>query len=323
MDPMEHITQLDELNFSDLYIRIDMRSPSRYRIGPNPEGLLGNFRVPQEYEGQIDIIRTQIEKSQTSEGTITHDSMRLRYSTAHVVNDQKWAAIRRIPLDVPFLDDLDMLPEALNVIRGWSRRRGVVLIGGSTGAGKTTTASSILQDFLYGTGGTAVAIEDPPEYLLQGEVGDAGACYQIEVRDDDWSSAVKTALRWRPRYIFIGEIRTPEAANQALRASTSGHLVLATIHGGSVEETVNALLSLNTAANNMRETGRSLLADNLVGVIHQRLGVHGPDLDILSVPSGRNSGELRQLLRDNRLSRLQEYTTAYLAKRPPVRPARA
>mgnify|MGYP001446325376 CR=1 FL=1 len=158
MDPMEHITQLDELNFSDLYIRIDMRSPSRYRIGPNPEGLLGNFRVPQEYEGQIDIIRTQIEKSQTSEGTITHDSMRLRYSTAHVVNDQKWAAIRRIPLDVPFLDDLDMLPEALNVIRGWSRRRGVVLIGGSTGAGKTTTASSILQDFLYGTGGNGKGV---------------------------------------------------------------------------------------------------------------------------------------------------------------------
>lgn len=306
--------QLENLAFSDLYIRIDQKVPSRYRIGPNKQGLSGNVPVPEEYELQIDLLRTQIDRSDNTEGTLNHDSMRLRYSTATIAGGQRWASIRRIPLDIPRLDSLGMLPQAVAAIRGWGRRRGIILIGGATGAGKTTTAAAILQDFLDTFGGTAVAIEDPPEYLLQGEMGDKGACYQMEVSRDDWTSAVKTALRWRPRFIFLGEIRTPEAARQALRASTSGHLVLTTIHGGSVDETVGALISLNAVGQG--DEARSLLADNIVGVIHQRLGKLGPDVDILTV-SGRDSENVRKLVRANQLQRLNDYAESFMIPRDP------
>ena len=308
-DASANDSALENLPFSDLYIRVDQKAPSRYRIGPNPEGRTGNVEVPPEHEFEIDILRTQIDRSTNGEGTLNHDSMRLRFSVAYIAGGERWASIRRIPLDIPRLETLRLANEAISTIQSWGRRRGIVLVGGATGAGKTTTVAAILQYYLESLGGTAVSIEDPPEYLLQGAIGENGACYQMELQGDDWASAVKTALRWRPRFIFLGEIRTPEAARQALRASTSGHLVLTTIHGGSIDETVGAMISLNAIGQG--DEARNLLADNIVGVIHQRLGKYGPAQEILSVV-GQDAGGMRQLIRNNQLSQLARYAVEYV-----------
>lgn len=298
---------IDQLNFSDLYVRIDAKAPSRYRIGPNAEGVSGNLVVPGEFDSSIDYIRNQIEKAEADEGTIQHDTMRLRFSRANIADNQVWASIRRIPLKVPTLRELSVARPAIEVMRTWARHRGIVLICGATGAGKTTTGAAYLQDSMERNGGTAVALEDPPEYLLQGEMGEKGVCFQMRVEDDNWRDAVKTALRWRPRLIFVGEIRTPESAKQALRASTSGHLVVATIHGGSVEEAIGAMISLST---DQGTDNNNLLADNLVGVVHQRLARKGPDVRLLNMLR-RENDPVVGLIRTGKLARISEYTEAY------------
>lgn len=311
----DDVAPLEDLNFTDLYIRIDNRSPSRYRIGPNERGVSGNFEVKEEFEPQIETLRTIIGKADRDDGTITHDTMRLRFSRARIVDGQVWAAIRRIPLEIPRLDHLLLSAKALPIVRAWGRTRGIVMVGGATGAGKTTTAVAALHEYLVTNGGIAVAIEDPSEYLLQGSHGKKGYCFQMEVGGEHgWGESVKTALRWRPRYIFLGEVRTPEAARQALRASTSGHLVLTTVHGGSVEETVGTVMRLAEA--DMGDVARSLLADNLVGVVHQRLNRYGPDVDILETERGTKIDDVRKAIKGGQLSSLAQRATQFLADRP-------
>lgn len=306
---------LDKLPFSDLYIRMDKKAPSRYRIGANRERLSGNFEVPKEFDDQIDMVRTHLANTGEDSGTIDLDLMRLRFCAANVANDEKWAAIRRIPLIVPKIDKLLLDPGAVGLMRSWSRRRGIIVIGGATGAGKSTTAAALLQDFLESQGGTGLTIEDPPEYLLQGQIGENAACFQIEIKtESDWEAAGKTAMRWRPRFILVGEIRSPESAALALSASTSGHLVIATIHGGSVEETLVSLL--NHADKKFGSAARSLLAENLVAAIHQRMGQYGPDLSVLeSFTKGKLNEVVGRNIRDGRMQQLADHALPFFAQR--------
>ena len=307
---------VDELNFSDMYLSVDNPEVrSFYRIGPNPEGRAGLEEVPDLYREHIATIRSQIEKHDKPDGILTVDNMRLRFRKAMMSDQTTRAALRRIPIDLPKLDDLAITPLGCKALRQWGRERGIVAIGGATGAGKTTTAVAMLNEYLSKLGGIAITIEDPPEYLMQGWVGDQGGhCDQLLIEsDDEWETAVNTALRWRPRYILFGEIRTPEAAGQALRASTSGHLVLATVHGGSTDETLGNLLRL--AEVKLGDGARKLLAHNLAGVIHQKLSRFGPDVSVLSLPrGGTEEAQIRKALSEGQFS-AATHTKRYEADR--------
>lgn len=308
---------LEDLNFSDLYINVDkVEDRSFYRVGPNSENLSGLFPVPPEYDEHIGFVRALIDKHDRPGGILTLGTMRLRFQKAAMSDGYTRSAIRRIPIDLPQLDELSMNPEGVKALRRWGRARGIVAIGGATGNGKTTTAVGILNEYLSRLGGVAITVEDPPEYLMQGWIGDKGGhCDQILIESDsEWESAVNTALRWRPRYILFGEIRTPEAAGQALRASTSGHLVLATVHGGSTDEALGTLLRL--AEVNMGDGARKLLAYNLTGVVYQRLTKYGPDLDVLTLPrGGSEEAAVRKILQDPGSPSLASYVKSYPALR--------
>lgn len=92
---------------------------------------------------------------------------------------------------------------------------------------------------------SSLTIESPAEYVVQGRHGDAGQCFQMEIKDDeDWGAALKRALLWAPRYLYVGEVRTPQAAEQLLRAATSGHTVITTVQAGAPEEAFTGLLFL-------------------------------------------------------------------------------
>jgi twitching motility protein PilT len=296
-------SSIDELPFSDLYTNLDFEDgESIYRLGPNPAGKSGNRPVPPEYYQHLRFVCQQISNKESTAGVITVDAMRLRYQKVQVADGYWRASIRRIALEIPRLTELNLNPKAALALRKWGRLSGLLLIGGSTGAGKTTTAVSILREYLEGLGGVAMTIEDPPEYLLQGPIGEVGGhCDQVEIRTEaDWEQATNAALRWRPRYILYGEIRSPESAHQALRAASSGHLIIATAHGGSITDTISTVA--RHAEVRIGDAARMLMANNLAGVVYQKFGTNGPNIEILTVPrGGQNSEEtpMRKILADD------------------------
>lgn len=299
---------LGSLDFTDLYIRIDTNDfydpftgePTAWysSSGSSEQGVRP---VPEAFFQDIDILRHDIRDHyhSSTDFALTKSGMRLRGNRREVAGDGVWVALRRFPVSPLPLNQLGFLPQVIRKYREWGTRTGLIVVGGSTRAGKTTTASACLKDWLETYGRVAITIEDPIEYSLKGKIGKGGYCFQFEVKaDSEWADALKAALRWAPRYIFLGEVRTPAAARNLLRAATSGHLALCTVHGGSIEETLSALHQI--ASSELGETTWPLLGDGLCAVIHQRL-IDGkrPEVQLLEADTA-----VRQLVRSGRLHQL-------------------
>jgi twitching motility protein PilT len=144
------------------------------------------------------------------------------------------AAVRALPAKIPSLRDLHLPPsvEALAHIP-----RGLVLIGGPAGSGKTTTLSAIVNEINQNGSRHIVTIEDPIEYE---HVHLRSIVEQVEVGTDapDFPTALRAALRQAPDVIVVGEMRDPETMRIAVAAAETGHLVLSTLHTTDVASTI-------------------------------------------------------------------------------------
>ncbi|MGD9638594.1 MAG: ATPase, T2SS/T4P/T4SS family [Alphaproteobacteria bacterium] len=182
---------------------------------------------------------------------------------------------RRMPKEPPDLMSLGLPEGFLRHLVSLNRKTGLIIWAGPTGMGKTTSISSLLCKFLQREGGFAYTIEDPPEMPLDGvymsKRGGLGLCKQTSPIDGDWGGALKSALRSRPHYILVGEVRTSETASQLLRAATSGHLVLSTIHANSVEDAINSLVKYAVSQDMSEDLAYDLLSRGILGVVHQVL----------------------------------------------------
>jgi twitching motility protein PilT len=146
--------------------------------------------------------------------------------------------------------------------------KGLVLITGPTGSGKSTSIASLINEINLRKETTIVTIEDPIEYLFKDE---KSFIVQREVGIDTSSFArgLRAALREDPDIIFVGEIRDPETAMIALQAAETGHLVFSTLHTLDAKETINRLIGMFNLE--VREQIRVQLAETLVAVFSQRL----------------------------------------------------
>ena len=180
-----------------------------------------------------------------------------------------------MPTTIPDIETLGFAPPIVKHLKSLGRASGLLLFAGPTGQGKTTTVSALMKYFLDTDGGFLYTIEDPPEMPLSGvyhaKNGGIGLCKQVPVENDQWGSGLRSALRSRPRYILVGEIRTPETASQCLIAATSGHLVLSTIHANGVEDALNSMIKYAASTGIDSSLAADLLARGILGVIHQRL----------------------------------------------------
>jgi twitching motility protein PilT len=174
-------------------------------------------------------------------------------------------ALRAIPFQVRTIADLGLPP----VIRELAEEpRGIVLLTGTTGSGKSTTLAAMIDHINSTRARHMVTLEDPIEYLHRDRLS---IINQREVGQDteSFARAMRRVLRQDPDVILIGEMRDEETVRTALSAAETGHLVLSTLHTLDATETVNRIIDFFPP--HLQQQARVMLASTLRGVVGQRL----------------------------------------------------
>src|SRR5246500_3312014 len=218
------------------------------------------------------------------------------------------AAIRALPAKVPYLRDLHLPASVEQLAR---IQRGLVLLGGPAGSGKSTTMAALINEINHRDARHIVIIEDPIEYEHQHI---RSVVEQVEIGTDapDFPTALRAALRQAPDIIVVGEMRDPETMRIAVAAAETGHLVLSTLHTTDVASTI-ARIS-DSFPPERQPTIRQELAMALSAVLTQVLlpSKHGgriPAAELLLIGYGA-----RQHIRRNTVQHLPQEITMTKSK---------
>ncbi|MBL8918881.1 MAG: type IV pilus twitching motility protein PilT [Myxococcaceae bacterium] len=173
--------------------------------------------------------------------------------------------LRVIPTEVPTLESL-RLPPILKAVA--SNERGLILVTGSTGAGKSTTLAAMVDHINRNDSVHILTIEDPIEFMHR-NIRSSISQREIGYDTSDFAAAMRSALRQDPDVILVGEMRDHETVDIALKAAETGHLVLSTLHTTDAVKTINRLLSFFPG--DEHSAVRSRLSEALKATISQRL----------------------------------------------------
>ena len=203
-------------------------------------------------------------------------------------------AFRVIPSDIPTFGQLG-LPKG--VARLAEERRGLVLVTGPTGSGKTTTLASMLDQVNRSRRQHIVTIEDPIE-ILHPDRGCIVNQREVGLDTESFGQALRRVLRQDPDVILIGELRDTETAHTALQAAESGHLVFSTLHTIDAAETLGRMIEFFPPEK--QQQIRSILAGTLRGIISQRLlpkagGGRTPAIEVMVT-----NARIADLIRENK-----------------------
>ena len=310
----DELPKIDDIWFSDLYF-----TPEKIAYVHDKKSSYG-LKV-FEAEDLMDFHKALEEGFQGSSSYSMHfgDSL-YRIERIKTVSGIHYTA-RRMPKTVPDVYQLGMPEILVNHLTSLNKATGLILLCGPTGMGKTTTATALLKFFLENEGGFAYTIEDPPEMPMDGlyhaKKGGLGLCKQTEVVNNNWELGLRSALRSKPRYILVGETRTAETAAELLRAATSGHLVISTIHANNLEDGLTSLIKYAAASGMNEGLAADLLARGILGVIHQKLTGTVKLMPTLHYcfanPDPMEADQMRMTIRDGKIN-LATLMEAQMAK---------
>jgi len=183
----------------------------------------------------------------------------------HVEKGNLAANVRLIPLQIGTLETLSLPPIVQEIAR---KRKGMVIVSGTAGTGKSTTLRYLIDFISRERRCKIITIEDPIEFIHESQ---KSLVIQREVGSDteDFATAIKYALRQDPDVVAVGEMRDLESIAMALTTAETGHLILTTVHAPDAVETINRIIDVYPIGH--REQIYSQLSSNLIGVIHQTL----------------------------------------------------
>jgi twitching motility protein PilT len=294
-----------ETKFSDIYI---LESDKKAYI-PDKRTLNALMLFePDDFDAFLSAIKSEWDGKNTSY-SVSYEGIFYRVERSEAISGIQYC-VRKMPSAVPSIKVLGYPTELVNYLLTLRRSSGLILCSGPTGSGKTTTISSLLKEFLIKEGGFAYTIEDPTEQPLDGvytvEGGGLGICKQTLPIGGNWGESLKSALRSKPRYIMVGEIRSPDAASEVLRAATSGHLVFSTIHANNVTDAINSLVKYASAGEMSEELAYDLFSRGMLGVIHQNLvgkGIKKPQVSFLFAnPDTYKGDQVRGIIKTGKLN---------------------
>jgi len=213
------------------------------------------------------------------------------------------ATVRALPSKIPALEEL-RLPAGVGALA--RLQRGLVIIGGATGSGKTTTLAALVNEINQRDARHIVTIEDPIEYE---HTHNRSVIEQVEIGIDapDFPTALRAAMRQAPDVIVVGEMRDPETARIALSAAETGHLVFTTLHTTDAASTVSRIA--DSFPQERQHSVRAEMAMALAAMLTQTLiprrnGGRVPAAELLMVSYGA-----RQHIRKNALQHLHQEIT--------------
>src|SRR5947209_19184224 len=212
-------------------------------------------------------------------------------------------AMRVIPFDIPTIESLK-LPSVLTTIA--AAERGMILVTGITGSGKSSTMAAILNHINQNNQKHVVTLENPIEFLHR-DINSSITQREIGVDTDDFRAGLRAALRQDPDVIVIGEMRDVETVDTAMKAAETGHLVISTLPTPDAVATVSRVLAMFPPEE--QEVAKLRLAETLQAVVAQRLlpraDGHGRAAAVEILIS---TGEVRELIKDGgRTAELQDY----------------
>ncbi len=262
--------------------------------------LLSEMLAPQQLEELDDTGELNVGISVSRVGSFRLSAFKQRGSIA--------AVIRCIPYEIPTLESLGV-PALLSQLV--TERRGLILMVGATGTGKSTTLASMLEWRNQQMTGHILTIEDPIEFLFSNK---KSVINQREVGRDTSSLqiALKNALRQAPDCILIGEVRDRETMSSALSYALSGHLVLATLHANNSYHALGRILSFYPPES--RATLFSDMASGLRAIVSQRLLRSNTGGRIPAVEVMLNTKLVAELIEKGDLSAVKEAMEKSLAE---------
>jgi twitching motility protein PilU len=172
---------------------------------------------------------------------------------------------RLIPIEFPTADELGLPPVLKTVVMS---KRGLILVTGATGSGKSTTLAALVDHRNRNSHGHILTIEDPIEFV-HSHRGSVITQREVGVDTKSFAAGLKSALRQAPDVILIGEMRDVDTVEAALHISETGHLVLGTMHANNANQAIERFMNFFPSANHHQIYTQ--LSLNLLGVISQRL----------------------------------------------------
>lgn len=310
MNVIEIVKKGKELGASDIHIVVGL--PVRYRIDGLQESIdeivvsesdcedIGRELLGEAYENIAEIGEADFAK--TFDGNI-----RCRINLFRQQGKLS-AAIRILADKIPDLDDLG-LPEVVKKFP--EQRKGIVLITGETGSGKSTTLAALLDSINKNRKCHIITLEDPIEYIYEPKLATIN---QREIGKDteSYASGLKAILREDPDIILIGEMRDAVAIETALTAAETGHLVFSTLHTNSASDSIDRIVSVFPAEKHSQI--RNQLSMTLLGIVSQQLLPKKNDKGrVLACEVMTVTSAIKALIRDGKTAQIANSMATSLA----------